>query len=97
MNDCEPTRRPFQFSLWSLLVLTTFVAVLCSIGVCTHWVVPLILLVGIEICLVGFGKLSFRKHPEAGYAFIVTGFLVRLAGLGIVAFGLILWFFSRLR
>ena len=29
----------YQFRLRSLLLLTAFVAVLCSIGVCTHWVV----------------------------------------------------------
>ena len=29
----------YQFSLRSLLLFTLFVAILCSIGVCTHWVV----------------------------------------------------------
>jgi hypothetical protein len=91
MSDIEPDHRPFQFSLWSLFVLTTLVAVLCSMFVCTNWAVPVVLIVGIAICAVGFGPLSFRKHPEAGYAFVILGFLIRLVGLGIVAFGMILW------
>ncbi len=33
----------YQFSLRSLLLLTLFVAVLCSIGVCTHWVVSVVI------------------------------------------------------
>ena len=91
MSEIEPGRRPFQYSLWSLLVLTTLVAVICSIVVCTNWAVPIVISVGVGICLVGFGPLSFRKHPEAGFAFLVVGFLVRLTGLGIVALGVILW------
>ena len=91
MNDSDPQRRPYQFSLWSLLVLTTLVAVLCSMVVCTRGVAPLILAVGIAICVVGFGPLSYRKHPEAGFAFAVVGFLIRLVGLGMVALGLFLW------
>ena len=80
-----------QYSLWSLLVLTTFVAVLCSILVCTNWAVPIVIIVGTAISFVGFGRLSYRKHPEAGPTFMIAGFVVRLVGLGIVAFGLILW------
>ena len=91
MNDKEPTYRWYQYSLWSLLVLTTLVAVLCSMVVCTHGVALLILALGIGVCSVGFGRLSYRKHPEAGVAFMVVGFLVRLVGLGIVTLGLVLW------
>src|SRR5208283_5341867 len=91
MSDTAPTRRPYQYSLWSLLVLTTLVSVLCSIGVCTDWTVPLVIILGIRVCVVGFGRLSFRKQPEAGCAFMIGVCLVRLTGLGIVAFGLILW------
>jgi hypothetical protein len=91
MSDIEPTRPPFQYSLWSLFVLTTFVAVLCSILVCTDWAVPVVIIVGIGICLVGFGKLSFRKHPEAGIAFSIAGFVVRFVGLAIISVGLFLF------
>ena len=37
MTDPKPKLRWFQFSLAALLLLTLFVAVLCSIAVCTHW------------------------------------------------------------
>ncbi|MGD0654682.1 MAG: hypothetical protein ABSA16_10090 [Thermoguttaceae bacterium] len=33
-------RRRFQYSLRTLLVFVFIVSVLCSIGACTHWVVP---------------------------------------------------------
>ena len=33
----------FQFSLRSLMLFTLFVAVLCSIGVCTDWVVSAVI------------------------------------------------------
>jgi len=45
-----PAREPdlpwYQFSLRSLLLLTLFVAVLCSIGVRTHWSVTAAIAVG---------------------------------------------------
>jgi hypothetical protein len=91
MSDIEPTRRPFQYSLWSLLVLMTVVSVLCSIGVTTNWAVPVVIIVGIAICVVGFGPLSFRKHPTAGIAFAVAGFMVRFVGLAIISVGLFLF------
>jgi hypothetical protein len=91
MTDLEPSDRPFQYSLWSLFVLTVLVAVVCSIWVSTDWTVPFIFIVGFAISSVGFGSLSYRKHPEAGYGLIIAGFFVRLIGLGIVAFGVVLW------
>jgi Trk-type K+ transport system membrane component len=36
----------YQFSLRSLLLFTLFIAVLCSIGVCTHWIVSAVIAVG---------------------------------------------------
>jgi hydrogenase/urease accessory protein HupE len=40
MTAAKPTPSPwYQFSLRSLLLLTLFVAALCSIGVCTHWLI----------------------------------------------------------
>jgi hypothetical protein len=92
MNDSEFQRRPFQYSLWSLFVLTTVVAVLCSIGVCcTDWSAPVTVAVGVCISLVGFRPLSLRKHPTAGIAFALAGFFVRLVGLAIISFGLLLF------
>jgi hypothetical protein len=90
MSDDRPPRR-FQYSLLTLLGVTTLVAVLCSVGVCTHWLVPAVIFVGLGICLIGFGPLSSRKHPEAGDALAVAGFFVRLAGLLVVTFGLLLY------
>ncbi len=36
----------YQFSLRSLLLLTAFVAVLCSLGVCTDWSIAAVVAVG---------------------------------------------------
>ena len=47
--------------------------------------------VGIGVSLVGFRPLSLRKHPTAGVAFAVAGFVVRLVGLAIISFGLFLF------
>lgn len=46
MSTSELERRRFQFSLRSLLVFTVFVAVLCSIGVCTFWSVSAVIAAG---------------------------------------------------
>jgi hypothetical protein len=81
----------FQYSLWSLLVLTTIAAVLCSIGATTDWSVPIVMVAGVAVCFIGFGPLSLRKHPQQGFFTAVLGFLVRLVGMGLVAFGLLLW------
>lgn len=91
MNDPESQRRPFQYSLWSLLVFSTIVAVLCSIGVSTDWSIPVVIIVGVCVCLVGFHPLSLRKHPTAGIAFVVAGFFVRLIGLMFVGYGLVVF------
>jgi len=90
MSEIDPNRHPFQYSLWSLLVLTTLISVLCSIGVCTDWSVPIAIGAGVGISVVGFGPFSLRKHPTAGLAFAVAGFLVRLSGLAIISYGLYL-------
>ena len=41
MSNIEPSHRPFQYSLSSLFVLTTVVAVFCSLGVATDWGFPI--------------------------------------------------------
>lgn len=46
---------------------------------------------GTAICMIGFRPLSRLKHPGAGYIFVLTGFVVRLLGLTIVALGVVLW------
>jgi hypothetical protein len=39
----------YQFSLLSLFLLTLFVAVLCSLGVCTHWIVSAVVAFAVTI------------------------------------------------
>ena len=46
MTTPEPELRWYQFSLTLMLLFTTFVAVLCSIGVCTDWSVSAVIAVG---------------------------------------------------
>jgi hypothetical protein len=92
MSDPEPARPPFQYSLWSLVILVTVVAVVCSMVASAGWFVPILIVVGAAICLIGFGPLSRLKHPGEGCAFVLTGFLVRLLGLVIVTVGVVLWF-----
>ena len=46
MCTSETDHRWYQFSLQSLLLFTAFVAVLCSIGVCTDWSVSAVIAVG---------------------------------------------------
>ena len=100
MSNTEPALRWYQYSLWSLMVFSTFVAVLCSIARCTHWSVSVTIVVGIGISLLGFHPLSLRKHPTAGVVFAVFGFVVRLVGLALIAYGLLFFVVevaSRLR
>jgi len=55
----------YQFSLRSLLLFTLFVAVVYSIGVCTHWLVSVAIGVGGILGRTVAGK-------EAGYVFGVA-------------------------
>ncbi|MGO9115110.1 MAG: hypothetical protein ACLP9L_38350 [Thermoguttaceae bacterium] len=87
MSNPEPQGRPFQFSLWSLLVLTTVVSILCSIGVCTIWSFPIAIGAGTGLCVIGFGPLSLRKHPTGQLVFRIVGLLIRLTGLELILFG----------
>jgi hypothetical protein len=91
MSNPEPVPPPFQYSLRSLVILITVVAVVCSMVVSAGWVVPMLVVVGTAVCLIGFGPLSRLKHPDEGYVFIFSGFAVRLLGLFIVALGIVLW------
>jgi len=72
--------------------LTTVVAVLCSTGVCTNWVV----VVGVGFSFVGFGSLSPSKHPEAGIIVTVGGFLFRFLGPPLIFYGLFFEFIELL-
>src|SRR5208282_3004254 len=67
----------YQFSLWSLLLWTLFVAVLCSIGVCTHWFVSAVIAViaagGIVGRIVAGTRLGFATGVVYGTLFAVNG------------------------
>ena len=78
-----PTPKPpwYQFSLRSLLLFSTFIAVLCSIGVCTHWLISL--LIGLTV-VVGGGtgrivagtRLGFVRGAVFGIEFFLIGSFV---------------------
>jgi len=87
MSDTASTRRPFQFSLWSLLVFTTVVAVLCSIGVATRWGFPFQLAAGIATLYLGFGPLSLQREPDPRMILVVAALSVRCLGVLLLSFG----------
>ena len=75
--DAMPTPKLpwYQFSLRSLLLLTVFVAVLCSIGVCTHWLGPIAIgmlaLAGITGRIVAGTRLGFVLGVMFGMPFFL--------------------------
>ncbi len=89
MNDSEHQRRPFQYSLRSLFVLTTLVAVLCSIGASADWRVPAMIVVGLGICFVGYHLDSSPSRATGALLFV--GCFVRFVGLLLVIVGLLLF------
>jgi hypothetical protein len=91
MIEPQPTQSQFQYSLRSLLILATVVAVVCSMIASAGWRVPVLIVVGALICLIGFRPLSQLKHPGVGWVLVSLGFLVRLLGLVIIATGVVLW------
>jgi len=61
-----PTPSPpwYQFSLRSLFLLTLFVAVLCSIGVCTNWFFSVVL------AILTLGGIAGRIVARSGVGFV---------------------------
>ena len=60
----EPKLFWYQFGLRSLLLLTLFVAVLCLIGVCTHWLISVA--IGMIVVVGGFaGRIVAGIHAAA--------------------------------
>jgi hypothetical protein len=53
----------------------------------------LILLLGIALTYLGYGPFSLKKNPAAGVAFVVVGFLLRLAGPLLLVWDALLWLF----
>jgi len=75
MPASTPKPPYFQYSLRSLLLLTLFVAVMCSIGACTHWLVPVviastILIGGIAGRIVAGTRLGFWQGAVYGLQFL---------------------------
>jgi len=99
MSDTAPTRRPLQFTLRSLFVFTTVVAVLCSIGVSTHWRFPFKVAAGISILWFAFGPLSLkREEPNPRFLIVFAALSVRCLGYVLVSLGLadfVEWFLRR--
>jgi hypothetical protein len=62
----------YQFSLRSLMLLVLFVAVLCSLGVCTHWLLSVVL--GSTVLV---GGIAGRIVAGTGLGF-VQGFVFAL-------------------
>jgi len=66
----------YQFSLRSLLLLTIFVAVLCSIGLYTHWLVSAVvgwtvMIGGIAGRIVAGTRLGFAQGVVFGIQFLL--------------------------
>ena len=74
MSTPEPELPWYQFSLRSLLLFVAFVAVVCSLGVCTNWPVSLAVLIGLPL-----GIMVIRAREKV----VVCGFqffLIALVG-----------------
>ena len=80
-----PTPKPspppwYQFSLRSLLLLTFFVAVLCSLGVYTHWLVSAVVAMtvvigGIAGRIVAGTRLGFVRGAVYAIAWLLIVFI----------------------
>ena len=73
MSTPEPELRWYQFTLRSLMLLTLFVAVICSLGVCTHWLVSAVIamfaLAGMAGRIVAGTRLGFVQGVVFGIQF----------------------------
>lgn len=78
LSSMTPSKLPwYQFSLRSLLLLTIFVAVLCSLGVCTHWIFSAVMAIG---CIAGRIVAGTMRFVEGALALVL---LILLLSLGI--------------
>ncbi len=90
MATSKPKLPWYQFSLRSLLLLTLFVAMLCSLGVCTHWLVSAavamtVVIGGIAGRIVAGTRLGFVQGIIFGIQFLFW------AGLACVFLALLFW------
>lgn len=76
-------RAKFQYSIRSLLLLTLFVAVLCSLGACTSWLASVavavtIVIGGIAGRIVAGTRLGFIQGALFAIQFVVIAVIVGL-------------------
>jgi len=76
MPSPNPNQPWYQFSLRSLLLLTLFVAVLCSLGVYTHWIFSVVigsavLIGGIAGWTVARTRIGFVQGVVFGIEFLL--------------------------
>ena len=81
MTDPECKFRWYQFSLRTLLAMTTFVAVLCSIGFYAHWIISalvgaVVMVGGIPGWIVGRSRLGFAVGVVYGAFFLFCSFFL---------------------
>ena len=67
----------YQFSLRSLLLFTSFVAALCSLGVCTHWLVSAVIVLPVVVGgmagrIVAGTRLGFVQGVVFGTQFLLV-------------------------
>ena len=82
MSTPEPELRWYQFTLRSLMLLTLFVAVICSLGVCTHWLVSAVIamfaLAGMAGRIVAGTRLGFVQGVVFGIQFLLAAVVIHL-------------------
>jgi len=57
------TLQPYQFGIRSLVLLTTFIAILCSLGVYTHWVASVVVAVDVLLAVIA-GRFVAKTLPR---------------------------------
>ncbi|MGD0516297.1 MAG: hypothetical protein ABSA26_02070 [Thermoguttaceae bacterium] len=93
----KETRRRwrFQYSLRTLLIFVSIVSVLCSVGVCTHWIVPVELsAIAVSVTLLAtvtarasatFARIAFVAAQNIGIGinliYLICALLCALIGL----------------
>lgn len=91
MPPSNPNPPWYQFSIRSLLLLTTFVAVLCSLGLCTHWIFSVVigsavLIGGIAGWIVARTRVGFVQGVVFGIQFVLIA-----AIMGVISLPLFSW------
>jgi hypothetical protein len=87
-NSPESRHHWYQYSMRSLMVFVTIVAVLCSIGACTHWVVPIglfVLAISVPIVTV----VTTRETATFAHIFVIGA---QFLGFGVNLFPVIIMF-----